>query len=151
MKYLKLFETTIKHSDPISVNHPLRDFSRKVEDVMISIKEIDGFNKSTVRRYFNDNGYIHINYSSYVRGRALKIEMCIVDDEYVRMNIFCYKHFSKDEINTSLEFYNFVKNNMSKYIEQDLGFELHLKFSFSEKDQVLGDLESFAVAKRYNV
>jgi hypothetical protein len=37
MKYIKKFETTIKHSDPISLNHPLRDFSRKLEDMVILI------------------------------------------------------------------------------------------------------------------
>jgi hypothetical protein len=37
MKYLKTFEHTIKHSDPMSVNHPLKDFSRKLEDIIIEI------------------------------------------------------------------------------------------------------------------
>jgi hypothetical protein len=40
---------------------------------------------------------------------------------------------------------------MSDYIEQDLNFSLYLKFPFTEKDKVLDDLESFTLAKKYNL
>ena len=63
MKYLKLFESPIKHSDPIAINNILNDFSRKIEDVIILLKKLDNFN-STVRRYFLGNGNIRIIYNS---------------------------------------------------------------------------------------
>lgn len=154
MKYLKLFEMTIKHSDPIAVNHKLRNFSRKVEDVIIEIKDIDNYNNNTkIRRYFNSDESIIISYSSFTRGKVLKLLLKVTGftDDEVRMNVSCYKKYNRDGINTSLEFYNYLKNVISEYIVKEDSISLDFKFPFSELDNILEILESFAAAKKYNL
>lgn len=151
MKYLKLFESTIKHSDPIAENNILRNFSRKVEDVVIDIKNFDNFNGTTVRRYFHDDGSIHINYRSFARGKALKIKMYSDRVNEVRMDVYCYKKYDRDEINTSLEFYNYLKDTMKEYIVRDDSLSLDFNFPFSELNNILEILESFTAAKKYNL
>lgn len=64
MKYLKKIEIIIKHTDPISINNVLRDFSKRLEDIVIAFQnfENDTTIKTYVRRYFHDDGRIAIYY-----------------------------------------------------------------------------------------
>ena len=160
MKYLKLFERWIKHTDPIAVNHILRDFSRKIEDIIIGIKDIDNYvnweNKHTsgVKRYFHHDGLIKIFYSDRDRGNLLETTLQQENDD-VAMFIHNYKMLNKDEINTSLEFFNFVQNCMSEYItNQDVNLyngRLTLLFPIEKMNQILEDLDEFLSVNKYNL
>ena len=154
MKYLKLFEYAIKHTDPIAVNHILRDFSRKLEDIIIEIKDIDGYTLSyqkrssgIVRRYFNDDGSIKIHYSDKILGRFLQIILQIEDDN-VSMFIYIFKDSFKD---TSLDFFNFVSEALSEYITNQNPRNLCLFFLLNDKNEILETLESFIISKKYNL
>ena len=156
MKYLKTFETTIKHTDPLAVNNPLKDFSRKLEDIIIEITKIDNYKDSTVRRYFNDDGKIHINYINHY-SKIMKILLQTINDD-VLMDIYCYKN--KYKINTSLDFCNFAKYNLEEYITIDKNpenalnnnmIQLQFHFPLSEINNILDSLEYYSASKKYNL
>jgi hypothetical protein len=154
MKYLKFFETTIKHTDPLAVNNPLKDFSRKLEDIIIEITKIDNYKDSTVRRYFNDDGKIHINYINHY-SKIMKILLQTINDD-VLMDIYCYKN--KYKINTSLDFCNFAKYNLEEYITIDSNDtrgniikQLQFHFPLSEINKILDSLDYYSASKKYNL
>ena len=79
MIYLKYFEDCIKHSDPIAVNHKLRDFSRRLEDIIILLQELNKFDlkNATVKRYFHENKAISIAYEDSMLGKLFKISSAL--------------------------------------------------------------------------
>ncbi len=173
MKYLKFFETNfskglpIKHSDPIAIKNPLNEFSRKLEDILIEIKNFDKYDKlSTIRRYFHDNGSIHINYyvdhpgtgiriSNY-KGKIFKISLQIINN-IILMDIYCYKINKINKINTLFEFIEFININLNEFIvtvnknNLNLLNNINLQFSLDEKNKILNTLNIFLISKKYNL
>jgi len=159
MKYLKLFEDTIiKHSNPIAINHPLRDFSRKLEDVVIALKNFDNFKDGSVKRFFNLDGHITIMYN-YEWRKLLKISL-IQSNENVLLifRAFDQYYLGKDGKNTQI-FVNLMKLNLDKYkIETpnitDKKEMSYFNFPLSEINIVLKKIEEYYIeidANKYNL
>jgi len=157
MKYIKLFEsTTIKHTDPIAVNHILRNFTRKLEDVIIELQNLDkkenkAFHTSTIRRYFISNGNIHILYKKdFIK--ILKISLK-EESNIVTILVRLFSNFFKYNKNAN-EFVELIRNSLSEYITVDVGEETEFKFPINEMNNVLEKIEEYYIfldSKRYNL
>lgn len=155
MKYLKNFENTIKHSDPIAINHPLAIFSRKLEDIIIDLKNFDNF-KNTVRRYFNDNESISISYKG--NSSILKIYLNN-DNENVYLKILSNtSKWYNNESENGLEFSEFISNQLSKYkyninLKNPHYMNIEYKFKISEMFNILSDIQfdKFLNYRKYNL
>lgn len=158
MKYLKLFEHNIKHSDPLSINHPLRNFSRKLEDVIMSLQELDNLKNSTVRRYFHDDERISIVYK-YDYNKLLNISMNIENDESVLLTVTTYKmRYEKNKDKNTNIFIDFIKLALKDYyIEQatiNYNKIIYFRFQLNEVDVVLKEVEDYYIyndANKYNL
>ena len=155
MEYLKLFEHTIKHSDPIAVDHPLRDFSRKLENVVIALKNLDDLKNGTVKRFFNDNEKINIIYE-YIYRRLLKISLEISDESVLLIFLAYDRDYEKSREKNTTIFMNLIKLNLDKYkIETTNKKEMsYFKFPLSEINIVLKKIEEYYIeieANKYNL
>lgn len=159
MKYLKLFEDAIKHIDPIAIEHPLRYFSRKLEDVIISLKKLDNF-ESTVKRYFNDDGEIRIIYKR--NGGKLVSANMRIESNKVELTIINYiSWYNPKYMINSEDFSNLIKLNLEKYkIDKKYDLPAHIKtvsyyeFPIDEINNVLNNIENYydlIHAKKYNI
>jgi hypothetical protein len=158
MKYIKTFETNIKHSSDFAMNHPLRNFSRKIEDILEEITKFES-EQSKVRRYFEDNGNIRIVYSTQYGGKRLKIN--IYKDSVIEIGIIKYREWEKRRIDMTPteEFFHFIMNNFKNYIVNldtkkfEFSF-VNLEFPLNEQDKVLKKFQEYLTyldAKRYNL
>jgi len=160
MKYLKLFESPIKHSDPIAINNILNDFSRKIEDVIILLKKLDNFN-STVRRYFLGNGNIRIIYNSNY-SKLLTVELKS-NSKDVDLTIYSYIVRNNEIVNkNSIDFFNFVNFKLKKYeIDDGQYFNIssnatikHYNFPIHKLNTILNEIEeygNFIEMNKYNL
>jgi hypothetical protein len=160
MKYLKLFESTIKHIDPIAIEHPLRNFSRKLEDIIISLKKLDDF-ESTVRRYFHDDGFINIIYK--INGGKLLSATMRLELTQVELTIINYiTWFDKKYMINSKDFSDLVDINLKKYkiykeiydLPSHINSVNYYKFTIGEINNILNEIENYynlIHAKKYNI
>jgi len=161
MKYLKKFETTIKHNDSIALNHPLRNFSRKLEDIVILLKELDNFDKSTVRRYFMDDEKIYIIYK-HKSHQLLKI--CLqMQSEMIHLLISetSVRFWNKGHIENSLDFFDFVDRELREYRSENYEPIVSSNFTYAryifpinKMNDILNDLsayESYIDSTKYNL
>lgn len=146
MKHLKTYEDTIKHSDELALNHPLRDFSRKLEDVIIAAKndEIEK-EKLAVRRYFNDNGSITIKVI-FPYGNRLKIKLKLSKDNYVNIE-FYFSSFREEVLKNFVEF---LKETTLKYNVYNSPYKIVLNFQKSKLDEVLDKIQDYYTIIKMN-
>ena len=138
MKYLKTYEHTIKHSDELALNHPLRDFSRKLEDVIIAAKDEIKDRKAVVRRYFDDKGDITIKVG-FTYGIGLKIKMELSKYNYV--NIQCtFSTYRKEDLEKFTEFFREVT---MKYNVYNSPYKIILNFQKSKLNEVLDKIQDY--------
>ena len=162
MKYLKKFETTIKHSDPIALNHPLRDFSRKLEDMIILLKELDNFKNSTVKRYFTDDGKIDICYRTPDL-KLLLTSLQIQDDMiHLRISDTAVRSWNENYIENSLDFFDIVNKELREYRSKseervnssDFTYVRYI-FPISKMNDILNDIfstyEIYTDSIKYNI
>ena len=168
MIYLKYFEDCIKHSDPIAVNHKLRDFSRRLEDIIILLQELNKFDlkNATVKRYFHENKAISITYEDSMLGKLLTVHLML--QENVEFSIYVYKinriiqsETPKNE--NCLKLFNFIdsilpseyKSEMPYYVQSStLFFRNIYNFPLTELNNVLNKLEEYRTyidADKYNL
>ena len=145
MKYLKLFETNIKHSNPMALNHILRDFSRKIEDMVILLKELDNFDNSTVKRYFDDNGEIRIVYK-YSYHKLLKVSMRVQSQmiDFVITDT-AINSWNEKYIENSLNFFDIINFQLREYKTKDDNYgseinHVHYTFSINKINEILNKL-----------
>lgn len=158
MKYLKLFEDTLKHSDPLAINHSLRDFSRKIEDVVIVLKNLDNLKDGSVKRFFNTDGHITIIYRYYYR-KLLKISL-IQSNENVLLIFRVFKQYfqQNNEKNTKI-FNNLMKLNLNKYKIETPNITnkeemIYFNFPLTKINIVLKKIEEYYIeieSKKYNL
>ena len=167
MKYLKFFEDYIKHSDPLVINHTLRDFSRKLEDIVIALQESNKLKNTTVKRHFHKNETITIVYENSYNTKFLKLELKN-DEKRVGLSIKVYRigpvlgNRNLTDKN-SLKFFNFVDSKLSEYkqhieqyqeISDYLSIENSYIFPLTELDNVLDKLEEYYIytdSDKYNL
>lgn len=169
MKYLKFFEDLIKHSDPLALNHPLRNFSRKLEDIVIAIQESNKLilKNTTVKRYFHKNETITIIYEDSYNTKFLKLDLKN-NEKNVGLSINVYRigpvlGNRKLTDKNSHKFFNFINSKLSEYnqhikqyqeISDYLSIENLYLFPISELDNVLGKLEEYYIhidSNKYNL
>ena len=153
MKYIKTFEHTIKHTDEIAVNHILRDWSRKFEDIIIELDKLDRLNDKSknkkdfakfinVKRYFNDDKRISIMYKVHDE-KTLRFTFYVDENEYVNLFITAYLSDwgSGKKYSHFKDFFNFISEKNSKYTKQEYTInKMHsmvYNFPISEKDDFL--------------
>jgi hypothetical protein len=149
MEYIKMFEDYIKHSDPDAANHVLRDFSRKVEDLVIAVDDND------VKRYFHDNGSIDI--TSRNKNNILKIKL----KQELDSMIFIIQYSSWTLNQNFIDFYNFIRYNLIEYViggspDHSSSHRLLVKLliDMNEIDVFLKKLEEYYIyldSKKYNL
>lgn len=139
MKYLKNYEHTIKHSDELALNHPLKDFSRKLEDVIIAAKEYETEEKKlAVRRYFDDEGDITIKVI-IPYGNRLKIKLKLFSKNYV--TIECnISTFRKEVLKDFIEFF---REATMKYNSYNTPYKITLNFPISKSNEVLNKIQDY--------
>lgn len=148
MKYLKKFENTIKHTDDIAINHPLRNFSRDFEDIIINIEKLDNIQLSQVRRYFIDDitHKIKIVYSNKIH-KFLTTNMYVKDNNVI-IDFLFHKHFWNNLLTKiTTIFMTFILNEFDKYIISNLNLNnniiLTLNFPLTEKDYIIREFQDF--------
>jgi len=62
MKYIKRFETLLKHNNPKVINNIFKKFSENLKNILFRLKELDDFKGSSVKIYFDDSNEITISY-----------------------------------------------------------------------------------------
>lgn len=162
MKHIKKFESfAIKHTDEISMNHILRDFSRKLEDIIILLREKDNFEHSSVKRYFYNDGCIKIIYNSSGKDKLMTIKISN-DDEFIFIKTSLYKQwFDRYKITECNDFYKFVCNELKKY-KYELTDANHprelrsqgFKIPLIEKEDIIDKIYEYKIkleAEKYNL
>lgn len=152
MKHIKTFEHTLKHTDERSINHPLREFSEKFEDVIIAYaKEINGPDHYyyRVRRYFVENGDISIKIIDSLDS-IFKIKLKIDNQDYVNIDVT----FSTYKYNIISDFIDFFRDVTKEYNVYDKPYRIVLNFNKSKLDKVLKDIENYYIhidSKKFNI
>jgi len=113
MKYIKKFEKLLKKTDSKVLNNPLYEFSNKLENILIHLKELDNFKESSVKKYFSDYQKITISYGYYQN--LFKIVLIPYDDDVMLIITYAdYIKFDTDIIN-SQDLFEFIKLKLKKY------------------------------------
>lgn len=162
MKLIKKFESfAVKHTDEISMSHILRDFSRKLEDIIILLKEKDNFEHSSVKRYFYNDSEIKIIYNSIRKDKSMVIKISN-DDKFIFIKMSLYKQwFNKYDVTECKDFYKFVCNELKKY-KYELMCEKHprelrsqgFKIPLIEKEDIIDKIYEYKIkleAEKYNL
>lgn len=150
MKYLKKFENHIKYTDDIAINHPLKDFSKKLEDVIITVKNLDKLPNSTVKRHFTDNDKIIIKYEKHP-DKFITINLYIDINEKLVIKFLLRKHWWSNELTKNTEiFMNFILDKLDKFLISNLNLNrdtvLTFNFPLTQQNNIieeLKDLESY--------
>lgn len=149
MKYLKKFENTIKHTDDIAINHPLRNFSRDFEDIIINIKNLDNIQNSTVKRYFtdNENHKITIIYKNNT-DKFIKINLYVDKNEKLVIEFLLREHWWSKKLTQNTEiFMNLILNKLDNFLISNLNFNrdiiLTFKFPLIEQNNIIDELNDF--------
>jgi len=115
MKYIKQFETLLKHDSSKVKNNIFKDFSEKLKDILFRLKELDDFKGSSVKIYFDDSNEITISYRykytdlfkirllTYHRSEGL--ELCVILE---RRNYDDFKSKNND-------IYDIITSALNKY------------------------------------
>ena len=148
MKYLKSFEKLLKYTDPIVINHPLLDFCKRLENVLIKIKKLDNHPKANsdafeIRKSFNDSGNIKISYTTL--SPLFVIELNNYENN-IQMNI----KYSTSYINNYNEnctiFFDFLKDKLKKYISGKVLKYTWMEefiFNYEQLDNIIQEIEKF--------
>jgi len=149
MKYLRKFESHIKHSDPISLNHPLKEFSKELENI---IKNAE-IKNTEVRRYFNEDQSITIKifetHESILAEEILKFKIWN-NDTHIFINIF----FSRWKLEKMTDFVEYIRQKTMKYNSYDKPFRINFYFKKSEANTILKILKEYETqiqANKYNL
>jgi len=144
-----MFEDYIKHSDPDAANHVLRDFSRKVEDLVIAVDDND------VKRYFIKSDSITIESNNGYN--ILKIKLKQVLGNGVSFIVECYNKYNIQMSNQDFfDFYSFIRYDLIEYVmeENDNHSLVKLLININELDVFLKKLEEYYIyldSKKYNL
>jgi len=63
MKYIKNFETLLKHTDKKVLEHKFKPFAEKLKSLLTTLQKCDDLENSTVRIYYDSYGEIKIIYN----------------------------------------------------------------------------------------
>ena len=160
MKYIKKLETLLKYTDDKVINHPLFKFSYDLVNILNIVKVADNFEKSIIKKYFNDDGIIRIIYSQLVErqpwnnfNRGLFEIKLIEINEFVKMKV--YAASNKGNTN-SQELFKFMKKELSKYriTISDSNLSMSYKFPIGETDNIIRILENIKIyidSNKYNI
>jgi hypothetical protein len=149
MKYLKTFENIerlLHFTDTRVKNNPLLNFSKKLEEVLFKIKELDNIEfsnirrgKSRVKKYFNPNGKIQINYSD--NAGLFNFKLLQYEDDVVLISSYHTRTNNID--NNTKELYNFIKKELSDYIETPLKTMESYRFPITELNNIIEKFEKY--------
>jgi hypothetical protein len=163
MKYLKFFEIElknenfIKQSNSIAINHMLRDFSKKLEDIIIAMQDLN----TEVRRYFREDGTVSIIYEESHGGKFLRIEL-MNDSKNIELRSYLYIRNKNPKNENCRKFYDFINYQLKKYFTDDNKNEIfntiYLKnvylFPITKLNNVLKKLEKYYInidSNKYNL
>lgn len=171
MKYLKTYETIIKKTDSRAINNPFRFFIDRIEKILKKLEELDvvsyssasdGYINTRIRRYYNDDGEITINYSGnagfyYSDMIRFRIKESSRSNDIVQLTVACdidkFPEFTSTRTNSdtkykknSIEFFNLIKDNLKEYINDYYNLKDNIivyDIPNSELNQVLEKIEKF--------
>ena len=166
MKYIKSFETLLKHSDPKVLNHIFKPFAEKLKNILSKLKESDNLDKSSVRLYFDDSGEISIIYRYkflkvlkirlLIYHRSTGIELCIMIN---KGNNF-YDNINSDNSTLDIIISSIIKKyemlNDSSYIYTNLHFiKIDDPTDLSILDNIIKEIEKeldlYLNTKKFNI
>lgn len=145
MKYLKTYENTIKHTDYSAINHPLRNFSERLVNIMKEVSD-----NLIVRRYFNENGNISI-WMMYKTHKLFNITLNYISDfdetlvSYKLNNI----RWIKNDFSDLKSFIEAIEDILSKFDNNEQRVPVYLKRG--DLHWFIGEIKSRLTAKKYNI
>lgn len=161
MKYLKTYEKIISFKDPMVINHPLVDFSIELEKILKIVQNVDNYNGTEIRKYFNSNDIYNV----------IDITICYKDHgsnrfkfniEYINSTVHMiirYADYFTNNKNSKFLF-NFIKENFKSYILDHIhqlnsdSTVLTLSFSKSKINSIVTRLQKIKTefsAIKYNL
>ena len=164
MKYLKIFEKLLHFDDPKVINNPLFNFSKKLEEVLLKIKELDSTEninvikeKAKVRKYFSIYGSIELKYSD--NAELFNFKILQYGDDVILTTSYGSRTNNID--NNSIFFFDFIKKELSNYIDSHYNYAKcyeSYRFPMTELDNIIEKFEKFKEhielkisANKYNI
>lgn len=163
MKYIKLYESIIKKSNLSITNHPLLNLGNEIQNLMISLKELDNFKRfnsraSTVKKYYttgvNNTIEIYIVYNFYY-GRLFEVKINLYDNIVTLMTILHKKYVNRDLskynqkseslftiFDSNLEEY---KKSLNRYYTQSDITINDYEFSIDKLDEITSKIKDFSI------
>lgn len=161
MKFIKKYEKRIKDKSTEALSNPLYDFSDRLvkllQEVCNTLK-----NKSEANRYIMDNDEISIICKNTNRSigmpsarigdiRALKINFMLISD----INDKIVSMVVERRGNQMIDFYDFLKLKLKKYITSDyIDEKKGYRFSIRDADKIIKIIEEYYIklqANKYNI
>ncbi len=119
MKYIKEFETLLKHDSPTVKKNIFKKFAEKLKKIIISLKELDELKGSSVKIYFDDSYEISITYR-YNYSNIFKIRLLTYHrPSGTELTIILEKHITVDLISENENLYKIITSVLNKYEIKD--------------------------------